>query len=84
MPLISIYLLNFGGVACRISFTCSANTPRQWWEGNLHFVAEGKYRFRNLFFANTLFTELPGEMSTYCYRTAVEPCAMNFLELMTE
>ena len=40
---IPISLLNFGGVACRIFFTPSANSPKSWWEGNLVFYAEGKY-----------------------------------------
>ena len=39
---IPISLLNFEGVACRILFTSSANTPKTWWEGNLLFLAEGK------------------------------------------
>ena len=45
---IPISLLNFGGVACRILFTSSANTPTSW-EGNLLFLVEGKYIFRNVF-----------------------------------
>ena len=39
---IPISLLNFEGVAYRILFTSSANTPKTWWEGNLLFLAEGK------------------------------------------
>ena len=46
---IPISLFNFGGVACRILFTSSANTPKSWWEGNLLFLPEGKYIFRNVF-----------------------------------
>ena len=48
---IPIYLLNFGGVACRIFFTSisSANSPKSWWEGNLVFYAEGKYIFKTYF-----------------------------------
>ena len=45
---IPISLLNFEGVACRIFFTSSANTPKSWWEDNLLFYAEGKYIFRNV------------------------------------
>ena len=39
---ILVSLLNFGGVACRILFTASANTPKTRWEDNLLFLAEGK------------------------------------------
>ena len=39
---IPISLLNFEGVACRIFFTSSANTPKSSWEGNLLFYSEGK------------------------------------------
>ena len=38
-------LLNFEGVACRILFTSSANTPKTWWEGNLLFFADGEVIF---------------------------------------
>ena len=46
---IPISLLNFEGVACRILFTLSANTPKPWWEGNLLFLAEGNNFFRKVF-----------------------------------
>ena len=36
---IPIPLLSFGGVACRISFTSSANEPKTWWEGNFAFFS---------------------------------------------
>ena len=49
---IPISLLNFARVACRILFTCSANTPEIWWEGNLLFLAEGKTIFRNIICVN--------------------------------
>ena len=45
---IPISLLNFGGVACRIFFTSSANSPNSWWEGNLMFYPEGKYISKNV------------------------------------
>ena len=37
-----------GGVACRIFFTSTANSPKSWWEGNLVFYAEGRYIFKNV------------------------------------
>ena len=49
LPHIPVSLLNFGGVACRIYITSSANTPKSWWEGNLLFLAEGKQIFRNVY-----------------------------------
>ena len=39
---IPISLLNFEGVACRILFTSSANTPKAWREGIFFFLAEDK------------------------------------------
>ena len=40
---IPISLLSFEGVSCRILFTSSANTPKTYWEGNLLYLAEGKF-----------------------------------------
>ena len=40
LPHVPTSLLNLGGVACRISFTFSANTNGCWWEGNALFLAE--------------------------------------------
>ena len=58
LPHIPISLLNFGGVACRIPFTSSANTPKTWWEGNFLFFSGRKVFFQKPIFAHTLLINI--------------------------
>ena len=55
---IPISLLNFGGAACRIFFTFSANSPKSWWEGHLVFLCGRQVHFLKRTFTNTLLSTI--------------------------
>ena len=69
---IPISLLNFGGVACRIFFTSSANSPKSWWEGKLVFMWKASTFLKTYFrkHSNISFFHVPWSLLTMRWKIA--------------